>query len=99
MLVNTKEIDEYVNTVGRLNTALSEVQSTLAALESGEGQFEIDLRRHHVYHSIHKLNVVNRKELDTVIRYIIIGHLKDKEKFVESELQTLLSKQLEGGNE
>ncbi|EEL90809.1 hypothetical protein bcere0030_52070 [Bacillus cereus AH1273] len=43
--------------------------------------------------------MVNRKELDTVIRYVIIGHLKDKEKFLESELQNLLSKQLEGGNE
>lgn len=99
MLVNTKEIDEYINTIERLNTALSEVRSTLNALESGEGQFEIDLRRHHVYHSIHKLKMVNRKELDTVIRYIIIGHLKDKEKFVESELQALLSKQPKGGNE
>ena len=42
---------------------------------------------------------IGEKSIDFAIRPTVLACLRDQKKFLESELQNLLSKQLEGGNE
>lgn len=99
MVIDTDKLSDFIVTAGRLNEALKELRTALQELETGKALIDMSILRGRTKHDIYSLKTVNRKELEMEIKQVIINHLKDKEKFVESELQNLLAKQLEGGNE
>ncbi len=99
MVIDTDKVSEFIITAGRLNEALKELRTALQELETGKALIDMSILRGRTKHDIYSLKTVDRKELEIEIKQVIINHLKDKEKFVESELQNLLAKQLEGGNE
>ncbi|AXY09987.1 hypothetical protein CUC43_25990 [Bacillus thuringiensis LM1212] len=98
-MIDTDKVSEFIITAGRLNEALKELRTALQELETGKALIDMSILRGRTKHDIYSLKTVDRKELEIEIKQVIINHLKDKEKFVESELQNLLAKQLEGGNE
>lgn len=98
-MIDVDKVSEFIITAGRLNEALKELRTALYELESGKALIDMSILRGSTKQDIYSLKTVDRKALETEIKQVIISHLKDKEQFVESELQTLLSKQLEGGNE
>ncbi|MEK4409318.1 hypothetical protein MHB59_12040 [Bacillus sp. FSL L8-0642] len=98
-MIDTDKLSECIVTAGRLNEALKELRTALHELETGKALIDMGILRGHTKHDIYSLKTVDRKELETEIKQVLISYLKDKEQFIESELQTLLSKQLEGGNE
>ncbi|PHD18299.1 hypothetical protein COF37_26200 [Bacillus wiedmannii] len=98
-MIDTDKLSEFIITAGRLNEALKELRTALHELETGKALIDMSILRGRTKHDIYSLKTVDRKELETEIKQSIISYLKDKEQFVESELQNLLSKQLEGGNE
>ncbi|MGN4944630.1 hypothetical protein [Bacillus cereus group sp. MYBK104-1] len=98
-MIDTDKLSDFIVTAGRLNEALKELRTALQELETGKALIDMSILRGRTKHDIYSLKTVNRKELEMEIKQVIINHLKDKEKFVESELQNLLAKQLEGGNE
>ncbi|MFJ8521443.1 hypothetical protein [Bacillus cereus] len=97
-MIDTDKVSDFIITAGRLNEALKELRTALYELESGKALIDMSILRGRTKHDIYNLKTVDRKELETDIKLVIINHLKDKEKFVESELQDSI-KQLEGGNE
>lgn len=97
-MIDTDKFSEFIITVGRLNEALKELRTALHELETGKAVIDMGILRSRTKHDIYSLKTVDRKELETKTKQVIIGYLKDKEQFVESELQNLLSKQFEGGN-
>ncbi|OAK38996.1 hypothetical protein [Bacillus wiedmannii] len=98
-MIDTDKLSECIVTAGRLNEALKELRTALHELETGKALIDMGILRGRTKHDIYSLKTVDRKELETEIKQVLISYLKDKEQFIESELQTLLSKQLEGGNE
>ncbi|MEK9549475.1 hypothetical protein [Bacillus cereus] len=98
-MIDTDKLGDFIITAGRLNEALKELRTALHELETGNALIDMSILRGRTKHDIYSLKTVDRQELEIEIKQVIINYLKDKEQFVEAELQNLLSKQLEGGNE
>ncbi|WP_438825164.1 hypothetical protein [Bacillus sp. JJ1127] len=101
MLIDTDKVSEFLQTAERLNNSLMEINEIIEAFEDTSNVLKVSLshKKFNENLPVSALESVGEKHIDFAIRPSVLACLKDQKRFVESELQNLLSKQIEGGNE
>lgn len=101
MVIDTEKMSEFLQTAERLNNSLMEINEVIEAIDDTSNVLKVSL-----FHKKFNRNLlvsesesIGEKSIDFAIRPTVLACLRDQKKFLESELQNLLSKQLEGGNE
>lgn len=100
-MIDTDKVSEFLQTAERLNTSLMEINESIDALKNTDNVLQLSIfhKKFNGDLPLSKLESVDEKNIDFNIRPTVLAYLKDQKKFLESELQNLLSKQIEGGNE
>ena len=101
MVIDTDKVSEFLQTAERLNASLMEINESIDALKNTDNVLQLSIfhKKFNGDLRLSKLESVDEKNIDFNIRPTVLAYLKDQKKFLESELQNLLSKQIEGGNE
>ena len=101
MVIDTDKVSEFLRTAERLNASLMEINESIDALKNTDNVLQLSIfhKKFNGDLPLSKLESVDEKNIDFNIRPTVLAYLKDQKKFLESELQNLLSKQIEGGNE
>ena len=101
MVIDTDKVSEFLQTAERLNASLMEINESIDALKNTDNVLQLSIfhKKFNGDLPLNKLESVDEKNIDFNIRPTVLAYLKDQKKFLESELQNLLSKQIEGGNE
>ncbi|BCC18325.1 hypothetical protein II7_01417 [Bacillus cereus MSX-A12] len=101
MVIDTDKVSEFLQTAERLNASLMEINESIDALKNTDNVLQLSIfhKKFNGDLPLSKLESVDEKNIDFNIRPTVLAYLKDQKKFLESELQNLLSKQIEGGNE
>ncbi|CUB51178.1 hypothetical protein ACQVQT_00455 [Bacillus paranthracis] len=100
-MIDTDKVSEFLQTAERLNASLMEINESIDALKNTDNVLQLSIfhKKFNGDLPLSKLESVDEKNIDFNIRPTVLAYLKDQKKFLESELQNLLSKQIEGGNE
>ncbi|MCU4797684.1 hypothetical protein OB971_21815 [Bacillus cereus] len=100
-MIDTDKVSEFLQTAERLNASLMEINESIDALKNTDNVLQLSIfhKKFNGDLPLSKLESVDEKNIDFNIRPTALAYLKDQKKFLESELQNLLSKQIEGGNE
>ncbi|MDZ5608615.1 hypothetical protein U2I54_16310 [Bacillus pseudomycoides] len=100
-MIDTDKVSELLQTAERLNNSLIEINEAIDALKNTDNVLQLS-----VFHKKFNEDLplsgsesISEKSIDFAIRPTVLACLKDQKKFLEAELQALLSKQFEGGNE
>ena len=101
MVIDTDKVSEFLQTAERLNASLMEINESIDALKNTDNVLQLSIfhKKFNGDLPLSKLESVDEKNIDFNIRPTVLAYLKDQKKFLESELQNLLSKHIEGGNE
>lgn len=101
MVIDTDKVSEFLQTAERLNASLMEINESIDTLKNTDNVLQLSIfhKKFNEDLPLSKLESVDEKNIDFNIRPTVLAYLKDQKKFLESELQNLLSKQIEGGNE
>jgi len=101
VVIDTDKVSEFLQTAERLNASLMEINESIDALKNTDNVLQLSIfhKKFNGDLPLSKLESVDEKNIDFNIRPTVLAYLKDQKKFLESELQNLLSKQIEGGNE
>lgn len=101
VVIDTDKVSELLQTAERLNNSLIEINEAIDALKNTDNVLQLS-----VFHKKFNEDLplsgsesISEKSIDFAIRPTVLACLKDQKKFLEAELQALLSKQFEGGNE
>lgn len=101
MVIDTDKVSGFLQTAERLNNSLMEINEIIEAFEDTSNVLKVSLSHKKINENlpVSAIESVGEKYIDFAIRPTVLACLKDQKRFVESELQNLLSKQIEGGNE
>ncbi|WP_399576639.1 hypothetical protein [Streptomyces sp. NPDC053079] len=101
MVIDTDKVSDFLQTAERLNNSLMEVNEIIEAFEDTSNILKVSLfhKKFNENLQVSESESIGEKSIDFAIRPTVLACLRDQKKFLESELQNLLSKQLEGGNE
>lgn len=101
MVIDTDKISDFLQTAERLNNSLMEINEIIGAFEDKSNVLRVSLfhKKFNENLPVTALESIGEKNIDFTIRPNVLACLKDQKRFVESELQNLLSKQIERGNE
>ncbi|MFF2241132.1 hypothetical protein ACFVUU_23710 [Bacillus thuringiensis] len=100
-MIDTDKVSDFLQTAERLNNSLMEINEIIEAFEDTSNVLKVSLshKKFNENLPVSESESIGEKSIDFAIRPTVLACLRDQKKFVESELQNLLSKQLEGGNE
>ncbi|MDZ4444283.1 hypothetical protein ORM30_28105 [Bacillus cereus] len=100
-MIDTDKVSDFLQTAERLNNSLMEINEIIEAFEDTSNVLKVSLfhKKFNESLSVSESESIGEKSIDFAIRPTVLSCLRDQKKFIESELQNLLSKQLEGGNE
>ncbi|MFC9417542.1 hypothetical protein ACIG6B_28745 [Bacillus mobilis] len=100
-MIDTDKVSDFLQTAERLNNSLMEVNEIIEAFEDTSNILKVSLfhKKFNENLQVSESESIGEKSIDFAIRPTVLACLRDQKKFLESELQNLLSKQLEGGNE
>ncbi|MEB8702659.1 hypothetical protein P4H21_18090 [Bacillus cereus] len=100
-MIDTDKVSDFLQTAERLNNSLMEINEIIEAFEDTSNVLKVSLfhKKFNENLSVSESESIGEKSIDFAIRPTVLSCLRDQKKFLESELQNLLSKQLEGGNE
>ncbi|EXY06801.1 hypothetical protein P4I81_29820 [Bacillus cereus] len=100
-MIDTEKISEFLQTAERLNNSLMEINEVIEAFDDTSNVLKVSLfhKKFNENLLVSESESIGEKSIDFAIRPTVLAYLRDQKKFLESELQNLLSKQLEGGNE
>ncbi|AYY27397.1 hypothetical protein ACS2QC_16995 [Bacillus cereus group sp. Bce033] len=100
-MIDTEKVSDFLQTAERLNNSLMEINEVIESFEDTSNILKVSLfhKKFNEDLPVSGLESVDEKIIDFNIRPTVLACLKDQKKFLESELQNLLSKQFEGGNE
>ncbi|MEC5305294.1 hypothetical protein [Bacillus thuringiensis] len=100
-MVDTEKMSEFLQTAERLNNSLMEINEVIEAIDDTSNVLKVSLfhKKFNENLLVSESESIGEKSIDFAIRPTVLACLRDQKKFLESELQNLLSKQLEGGNE
>ncbi len=101
MVIDTEKMSEFLQTAERLNNSLMEINEVIEAFDDTSNVLKVSLfhKKFNENLLVSESESIGEKSIDFAIRSTVLACLRDQKKFLESELQNLLSKQLEGGNE
>lgn len=101
MVIDTDKVSDFLQTAERLNNSLMEINEIIEAFEDTSNVLKVSLfhKKFNGNLPVSESESIGEKSIDFAIRPTVLACLRDQKKFLESELQNLLSKQLEGGNE
>lgn len=101
MVVDTEKMSEFLQTAERLNNSLMEINEVIEAIDDTSNVLRVSLfhKKFNENLPVSESESIGEKSIDFATRPTVLACLRDQKKFLESELQNLLSKQLEGGNE
>lgn len=101
MVIDTEKMSEFLQTAERLNNSLMEINEVIEAIDDTSNVLKVSLfhKKFNENLLVSESESIGEKSIDFAIRPTVLACLRDQKKFLESELQNLLSKQLEGGNE
>ncbi len=101
MVIDTDKVSDFLQTAERLNNSLMEVNEIIEAFEDTSNILKVSLfhKKFNENLQVSESESIGEKSIDFAIRPTVLACLRDQKKFLESELQNLLSKQLGGGNE
>ncbi|MBZ4222553.1 hypothetical protein LAE98_10620 [Bacillus wiedmannii] len=100
-MIDTDKVSDFLQTAERLNNSLMEINEIIEAFEDTSNVLKVSLfhKKFNGNLPVSESESIGEKSIDFAIRPTVLACLRDQKKFLESELQNLLSKQLEGGNE
>ncbi|MED3274220.1 hypothetical protein BK703_10225 [Bacillus thuringiensis serovar silo] len=100
-MVDTEKMSEFLQTAERLNNSLMEINEVIEAIDDTSNVLRVSLfhKKFNENLPVSESESIGEKSIDFATRPTVLACLRDQKKFLESELQNLLSKQLEGGNE
>ncbi|HDX9630864.1 TPA: hypothetical protein ROY30_004600 [Bacillus cereus] len=100
-MIDTDKVSDFLQTAERLNNSLMEVNEIIEAFEDTSNILKVSLfhKKFNENLQVSESESIGEKSIDFAIRPTVLACLRDQKKFLESELQNLLSKQLGGGNE
>ncbi|EKS8377718.1 hypothetical protein CON01_14980 [Bacillus thuringiensis] len=100
-MIDTEKMSEFLQTAERLNNSLMEINEVIEAIDDTSNVLKVSLfhKKFNENLLVSESESIGEKSIDFAIRPTVLACLRDQKKFLESELQNLLSKQLEGGNE
>ncbi|MEK4809779.1 MULTISPECIES: hypothetical protein [Bacillus] len=100
-MIDTEKMSEFLQTAERLNNSLMEINEVIEAIDDTSNVLKVSLfhKKFNENLLVSESESIGEKSIDFAIRPNVLACLRDQKKFLESELQNLLSKQLEGGNE
>lgn len=101
MVIDTEKMSAFLQTAKRLNNSLMEINEVIEAFDDTSNVLKVSLfyKKFNANLLVSESESIGEKSIDFAIRPTVLACLRDQKKFLESELQNLLSKQLEGGNE
>lgn len=101
MVIDTEKMSEFLQTAERLNNSLMEINEVVEAFDDTSNVLKVSLfhKKFNENLLVSESESIGEKSIDFAIRSTVLACLRDQKKFLESELQNLLSKRLEGGNE
>lgn len=100
MVIDTEKMSDFLQTAERLNNSLMEINEIIEAFDDTSNVLKVSLFHKKLNENllVSESESIGEKTIDFAIRPTVLACLRDQKKFLESELQNLLSKQLEGGN-
>ncbi|QWG39100.1 hypothetical protein EXW35_11840 [Bacillus mycoides] len=100
-MIDVDKVSEFLQTAGKLNKSLMEINEAIEAVEDTSNVLQVSIfyKKFNEDLPLSSSESIGEKSIDFAIRPTVLACLRDQKKFLESELQNLLSKQLEGGNE
>ncbi|EEK50713.1 hypothetical protein FO497_29350 [Bacillus cereus ATCC 10876] len=100
-MIDTEKMSEFLQTAERLNNSLMEINEVIEAIDDTSNVLKVSLfhKKFNENLLVSESESIGEKSIDFAIRPTVLACLRDQKKFLETELQNLLSKQLEGGNE
>ncbi len=101
MVIDTEKMSDFLQTAERLNNSLMEINEIIEAFDDTSNVLKVSLfhKKFNENLLVSESESIGEKTIDFAIRPTVLACLRDQKKFLESELQNLLSKQFEGGNE
>ncbi|OLR25764.1 hypothetical protein [Bacillus cereus] len=100
-MIDTEKMSDFLQTAERLNNSLMEINEIIEAFDDTSNVLKVSLfhKKFNENLLVSESESIGEKTIDFAIRPTVLACLRDQKKFLESELQNLLSKQFEGGNE
>ncbi|WP_242314033.1 hypothetical protein [Bacillus cereus group sp. BfR-BA-01355] len=100
-MIDTEKMSDFLQTAERLNNSLMEINEIIEAFDDTSNVLKVSLfhKKFNENLLVSESESIGEKTIDFAIRPTVLACLRDQKKFFESELQNLLSKQFEGGNE
>lgn len=101
MVIDTDKVSDFLQTAERLNNSLMEINEIIEAFDDTSNVLKVSLfhKKFKENLPVSELESIGEKSIDFAIRSTVLACLRDQKKFLKSELEKLLSKQPEGGNE
>ncbi|MBG0962480.1 hypothetical protein [Bacillus sp. SRB1LM] len=100
-MIDTDKVSDFLQTAERLNNSLMGINEIIEAFDDTSNVLKVSLfhKKFKENLPVSELKSIGEKSIDFAIRSTVLACLRDQKKFLESELEKLLSKQPEGGNE